>query len=68
MIETVAIAAKDSHRPMRAPQPEFLFSSPTPIEDPVADTVEVAVPKPAAAEVLVDAVLPELGADPAIAG
>jgi exopolysaccharide biosynthesis polyprenyl glycosylphosphotransferase len=68
MIETVAIAAKDSHRPMRAPQPEFLFSSPTPIEDPVADTVEVAVPKPAAGEVLIDAMLPELEADPAIAG
>jgi lipopolysaccharide/colanic/teichoic acid biosynthesis glycosyltransferase len=25
MLETLAIAARDSHRPMRAPQPEFLF-------------------------------------------
>jgi len=27
MLETLAIAARDSHRPLRAPQPGFLFSS-----------------------------------------
>lgn len=29
MVETAAIAAKDAHRPMRAPQPEFLFDPDT---------------------------------------
>lgn len=62
MIETVAIAAKDSHRPMRAPQPEFLFSSPGERADLARESVEPAAPKPAAGEVASEALIAELGA------
>ena len=61
MIETVAIAAKDSHRPMRAPQPEFLFSSAPRESGPAHGDAEVAMPKPASGEVASDAIIPELG-------
>ena len=61
MIETLAIAAKDSHRPMRAPQPEFLFSAAAGDADPLSDEIEIAMPKPAAGEVNHEAVVPELG-------
>lgn len=61
MIETLAIAAKDSHRPMRAPQPEFLYSHSGGEADPLRSEVAVAMPKPAAGEVTHEAVVPELG-------
>ena len=36
MLETLAIAARDSHRPMRAPQPEFLFRGEGILDAPIA--------------------------------
>ena len=61
MIETFAIAAKDSHRPMRAPQPEFLFSAAGGQSARSFGGVELAMPKPASIQVASEAIVPELG-------
>ena len=46
MLETLAIAAKDSHRELRAPQPEFIFDPET-IEGIAADrrSIEQQAPR-----------------------
>ena len=45
MLETVVIAARDSHRPMRAPQPEFLYRGDGLLDAPAATSAARPMPE-----------------------
>ena len=45
MLETLAIAARDSHRPMRAPQPEFLFRGEGILDAAPVEAAAAAIPE-----------------------